>query len=342
MGGLFWVIHCLMMIFVNDFKLFLLATLFWAIGTSLKGLSETQMLYSSLKPTNRTREFARIEGKSVSRYYYIEGICSIFVGYLYTINAYLPISITLISLIIAFLVSLRFDEVKAYNQDGSISVKEYIKDFKLVLSSRRIISILLYTFCMSGIVGVMTTLQKSIIVDLDVSATLYSVIFAILTLCIGIGSRLQNRIEKFTKRKNLTFIGLIYTLLIVLLGSMNMVKYNLTFLIVATVIILFFQNILQGAYRISVKKYMNNFTTSKVRGKILAIFYIFENIGQTIFLFLAGYIIDSKGSSLTTLIIGAFSLVIIILILRFMKNRLGLDPEKYDKKDIFYTDLNKK
>lgn len=331
-----------MMILVNDFKLFLLATLFCAIGTSLKGLSETQMLYSSLKPTNRTREFARIEGKSVSRYYYIEGVCSVFVGYLYTLNAYLPICITVTLLIIAFLVSLKFDEIKAYNQDSNIGVKEYIKDFKLVLSSKRIISIFLYAFCMSGIVGVMATLQKSIIVDLNVNATLYSVIFAILTLCIGIGSRLQNRIEKFTKRKNLTFIGLIYTLLIVLLGSMNMVKYNLNFLIVSTVIILFFQNILQGAYRISVKKYMNNFTTSKVRGKILAIFYIFENIGQTVFLFLAGYIIDSKGSSLTTLIIGVASLIIIMMILKFMENKLGLDPEEYEQKDIFYTDLNKK
>ena len=169
-----------MMILVNDFKLFLLATLFCAIGTSLKGLSETQMLYSSLKPTNRTREFARIEGKSVSRYYYIEGVCSVFVGYLYTLNAYLPICITVTLLIIAFLVSLKFDEIKAYNQDGNIGVKEYIKDFKLVLSSKRIISIFLYAFCMSGIVGVMATLQKSIIVDLNVNATLYSVIFAIL------------------------------------------------------------------------------------------------------------------------------------------------------------------
>ncbi|MDO4282934.1 MAG: MFS transporter [Clostridia bacterium] len=342
LGGFFWIVHCLMIMLFKDFKLFLLANLFCALGTSFKGLSETQMLYSSLKSSNRTREFARLEGKCVSKYYYIEGICSIFVGSLFTLNSYLPISITLIILMIAFLVSLRFDEVKAYNQDGEIGVREYVKDFKLVIGSRRIVSILLYAFCMSGIIGVMATLQKSLIVELDVNATAYSIIFAILTLCIGLGSRLQNRIEKYTKRKNLTFIGLTYTLLFMLLGSFNMLNFSTIFLIVVTVIILFFQNILQGVYRISVKKYMNNFTTSRVRGKILAIFYIFENIGQTLFLFLAGYIIDSKGTSLTTLIIGGISFIIILLVLGFMKNRLGLDPEQYDKKDIFYTDISKK
>jgi len=38
-------------------------------------------------------------------------------------------------------------------------------------------------------------------------------------------------------------------------------------------------------------------------------------------------------------IIGAISAILFVFVLSYMKSRIGLKPEEYDKKDIEYADL---
>ncbi len=339
LGGFCWILHCVIVIFSQNYLTIFLAQIPCAFGTGIKGLSETQMLYASLKASNRTREFSRVEGASVAKYYYLEAFFTIIVGYLFTVDEYLPIVLTLILLVIAFLVSLNFEEVE--NKNKVTKLKDYVQDSKIVLSSKRMRAIFFFCFVMSGVIGCMTTLQESLIVDLGVNPMVYSIIFAILTFCVGIGSKVQHLIEKYTKRKNLSVIGIAYAMTIILAGAFNYFNViDKNVLLVITVVFLFFQNTLQGTYRISAKKYLNHFTTSKVRGKILAFFYIFENIGKTVFLFVAGYVMDFNKTSTATIIMGMITLTLVIFSILFMKGRLGLDPEEYEPKDILYKDLS--
>jgi predicted MFS family arabinose efflux permease len=337
-GNLFWIIHMIMIMTGSNFIVFVIAEAICSFGTCLKSLSETQMLYASLKRVNNRKDFAKIEGKGVSWYYYFEAISAIFVGSLFQINNYLPIICTLTFGIITFVISLGFDDIEDYMPEKS-SVKEYLKGFKLILKSKRIISIFIYSFIMSGLISVMGTIQKSTIVNLHVSATEYSLIFAVITFCIGIGSSIQYKIEERLRRKTLTFIGYCFAILILMLGVFNFLISDINVALIISILILIVQNILSGSYRISVKKYMNNFTTHIVRGKILSVFYIFESVGKAILLFVCGLIIDNMGTNKTTIILGIFSILIIFLIIKFMKNKVGLNPEEYSEDELFGTNI---
>lgn len=337
-GGLLWIVHMIMIMIGSNFIVFVIAEAICSLGTCLKSLSETQMLYATLKQTDNKKNFAKVEGKGVALYYYFEGVTSIFVGALFLVNNYLPMILTLVFGIIAFLISLSFDEIEDYMPEKS-SIKEYLKGFKLVLKSKRVLSIFLYSFIMSGLIKVADTLQKSTIVDLDVNATEYSLIFAVITIFCGFGSSIQHKIENILKRKTLSVIGYLFTSLILLLGVFNIILADKNLALVVSIAILILQNVLSGSYRISVKKYMNNFTTHMVRGKILSVFYIFESIGKSLLLFVCGLVIDNFGTNNTSMILGIFAIFLIFIISKFMKNKLGLDPEEYSKEDIFGMDI---
>jgi len=53
--------------------------------------------------------------------------------------------------------------------------------------------------------------------------------------------------------------------------------------------------------------------------------------------FLAGLLLEYFTTSQAYLIIGIVGFMIMLFVLNYMKNRVGLDPEEYDKKDIEYT-----
>ena len=46
-GNLSWIVHVLILIFTNNFYLFIIGEMFSALGTTFKSLSEQQFLYSS-------------------------------------------------------------------------------------------------------------------------------------------------------------------------------------------------------------------------------------------------------------------------------------------------------
>lgn len=343
-GNFLWVLSCSILIFANNFTIFILSEACCSLGTCLKGLTETQMLYASLKESNQRSKMGKIEGKAVAGFYYVEAISALTVGILYEYNNYIPIAITLTGLIISFVTSLFFVDVQEKvikdDKNHQAHLKEYLKGFKLVLKSNRIISIFIYSFLISGVIAMTSTLQKSIVVDLGVPVVPYTFIFAAITLAVGIGSRIQYQVEKITKRKTLTVVGYILTIGIVMVGVINKIFQNSLPLIIASVAILLILNVAHGIYRISVKKYMNNFTTANIRGKILSVFYIFENIGKSLLTFVCGMILDNEGTSLTCIIMGVFASVVLYFILKFMDSRLGRDPQEYEKKDIFGMEIN--
>jgi MFS family permease len=341
LGNLCWIIYIIIYMLNSNFIFFIVAEIFSALGTSLKSLSETQLLYATLKKTNNRENFAKIEGSAVAKYYYFEALSALSVGFLFSINNYIPMILTLTMMIIAFTISLFFDEVeedKKYIEKHTVN--EYLKSFKDILKSSRLLSIFLYTFFVMGTIEVTKTLHKSIIVDLNFNPVEYSIVFCIFTIFVGIGSSIQPIYEKIFKRKTLLSICYLYFTCLFFLGLINLVISSKMLLIVSTVLIIVTHRLLEGINRMSVKKYMNNFTTSKVRGKILSLFYIFEGVGRTIIFIMSGIVIDVVGTNYTGIIIGLIFLIIMYYILRFMKSRIGLDPQEYDEKDILNMKIN--
>lgn len=333
LGNILISIQSLIYIFANEFIIFVFAECLGALGFTLKSLSEGTILYTSLKHTGKRKEFTKIEGKANSRYHYYDAITAILSGTLFIVNEYLPIILCFVNTLISLFISLKFSDVTE-KITKKYKIKDVVKDFKLVVKKQRVKSIILFACVFAGIVAVSTTLYKSIILEMGVSIELNSIIICICTVFIGIGAKQLFMIESKTKNRTLTFFSFIY---ITTLMSIGLISNSCSLNLPVTIIIIFLLIIIgfiQGAYRVAIKKYVLNFTTSKVRTKITSIYYMAENIGSTVMLFLIGIVLNYTSSSIACILFSGVSAVILLIVLIYMKRRLGLKPEEYDPEEI--------
>ena len=84
------------------------------------------------------------------------------------------------------------------------------------------------------------------------------------------------------------------------------------------------------------KKYLNNFTSSSIRPKIMSVYYLFEMTGTFILLFVASKFLEVASIGISYIVFGVIFLLMLLLALDYMKPRLGLKPEEYNEKDINY------
>lgn len=99
-------------------------------------------------------------------------------------------------------------------------------------------------------------------------------------------------------------------------------------------ILLAIRNITMSNYYVLSERYAKNFSTPKTRSRISFATEFTTNIIEAIAVFLAGCLLDSINIQFATLFVGLFFFLLFILMLDYMKTRVGLKPEEYDKKDI--------
>ena len=114
---------------------------------------------------------------------------------------------------------------------------------------------------------------------------------------------------------------------------------NVTITIIVTLFIL--QGAIKGAYNVLIYRYLNNFTNRKIRTKLSTVRNIVYNIFSIIISLLGALLLDVADASDTILIIGVISTAFILFLLYYMKDKVGLKPEKYNKEDLKYSSFTK-
>lgn len=329
-GNVLVIIDCLFYIFSRNMYGFIIGDFFGSLGFSLKSISEGSLLYTSLKKLDRKNEFSTIEGKSNSKYHYYDAISSVISGYLFIINNYLPLIFCLINLIVAFVISIKFTDVEeeiVENKNGRIRTKD-------ILKSNRNKALFLCALVFAGLVAVSTKLYNAILIDLNLKEQYITIVLSIATIFTGVGSKLSNLLQNLLKNKALSILLIIYIISFFTVGiigiSNSLTIYNLSLYILVLIIMC----IIQGGYRVAIKKYLFSFTTHFIRDKIISVYYIFEYIGQTIFLFIASFILNYYNNSVTDIIISLVFTIISIFIIIYMNGRVGLRPDEYEPTEI--------
>lgn len=162
---------------------------------SLKNIVEPAMLNGSIKAEKeeKSRIFAKAQGRAVSGYYALSAISMILSGFLYEINGYIPLLLSLGIVIITLIISTRFEDVKIEekNEDNveTVSLKEAIKfvfkaknlsNFTNSKIDTKIFAI--YNFCRS-LLNVLFGIFASILID-KVNISEAMMIFGITSLAI--------------------------------------------------------------------------------------------------------------------------------------------------------------
>lgn len=348
LGNVLVTLGILSYIIGNGITSIIISNFMQAIGYNLKGTVETDLLYSSIpKNDERGKTFSKIDGKSSSYYYYFDAITSIISGFLFVINGYLPIILCLFMSIISIIISLKFNSPDINNEAICIPKKEktknkinnFINSIKFIFGSKRLRSLLIFSSIFHGLISVSSTLRSSILVDIDIPEQYFGIIFAILQIISGIASKNSNWFNKKFKNETLMNFSITFTITFMIIGVIVLTIRNpiVKFSIISIAFIL--QYIIKGPYYTLIKRYLSNFSTSVLRPKLYTANTFAESIGRTIVYLISSFLLSKTNTSYAFVLLGAISLITFVFIVSYMKPRVGLKPEEYDKKDIEYIGL---
>ena len=343
LGTIFATIQIIMMIFINNFIFLVIAYFMSAFGNAIKDVARNTLLYDSTKICNGKNSFANINAKGSSLSYALSATTSIFTGYLFVINPYIPLILSSFISILAVIIAYRFEEVeveKTEKTNISESIQDIKEGFKFTFKSQRLRSLFLFTSIFVGILTMISTYEKSLLTDLGVEAQYFGIIFAVLTLVQCFSVRYQDKIHNTFKNKTLAFISIPIFISFIMIGIITNLNLNFVLTIIVVMVAYFMHHFFRGPYWVLKERYITNFTNSNNRAKILSVNNFILYIGEIVIKFLGGLLLEYYSTGTSYLIVGTVGLFIILFILKYMKSRVGLNPEDYNEQDIGYIEHN--
>ena len=326
----------------NFLPVLIIGNLFGAIAVAMKDVAEPGLLNSSIPDVKeKSQIYSKIDGKSVGNFYYISAFSAIVSGFLFDINGYIPMTICVIILLISALLATGFTELIPVQKQEEIKkyYKTYFRDLKLAFSfifnSSRL---KLFSGVMYGIIMVMNTYEMGLLDEMGLSASITGIIYAIMQIVAGISSKHHEKIHQKYKNKTLSIVGVSYTLACLMAGiiAVTGLPYWLIIgIIVATYAVRYLST---GFYYVLIKKYITNFTNGEVANKVYSAHSFVIGLGNLIICAFGAIISSNFSVKHSMIIFGIVFFTIMILILNYMRTRVGLDPNSYRKKDINYKE----
>ena len=337
------VLSVLCYIIANNLVFVFMGQFFSAIAFNIKGIVETNLLYDSLpKDEKRGQRFSKIDGRGMAWYFYADAITSMASGFLYVINGYLPLILCLICCLLSTILAFKFNDVKKSEQE-SVNIRQYVKglkrSLKYMLQSNRLKYLFAFGATFAALLGVLPSLRSGTFEQIGVPEQYFGVVFAVLGIVSGVTAKNQHRIHNRFTNKTLAVISIPTTISCILVGFCVLGRFNLKVMLVILIPLFLIQFIAKGAFYTLIKRYLNNFTNSAMRNKIISAYNLIESIARAGVALIAAGLLKITTASNVMLVIGCILTIIIVLLLDEMRNKVGLKPEEYSKKEIEFLDV---
>ena len=353
-GDLLLIIAVTLIIFASNPIILYLAYLFMGMGYPIKDNAEESMLLYSIPNTDKKSEvFAKTLGKSFSRFFIVATISAAVSGFLFKLNPYIPLilccSAFLISLRIAFMLHPldQDDKKKVVTEEEFIKKKnKYFKElgigFKYIFTSKRLVALFGFVAIFYSSIQVMNNYEIEYLNFLRVSPELIGIIYGATQLVSSIGSHYAEKVHKKFKNRTLTIVGVLFGLTIFVAGLLYKFKINYYLIIMLVVILYMLRYLCMSCYYVLIKKYMSNFAGKKILSKFYSAYAIVCGTSSFLMGLIATGIVKNNDMAISFTLFGAISLIGIMIMLTFMKNRIGLRADDYNKLDINFTEFKLK
>ena len=341
-GNILYTLSIFSMIFLKEYYELLIIQFIYALGYSIKGICEANILYDSLPGSiKRGKVFSTIDGKSSSYFYIFEAIASVVAGFTFVINGYIPMVLCFICCLIATILSFKFRHTAiVQNKVEPIKFREYIGQLKtsfvFFLKSKRIRSLIAFNALLMGIITGIVNLRSSMLQEMMVPEQYFGIIFGILQFIAAISTRNTERIQEIFKNRTLAWLGVPVVISCIIVGfiGQDTLSTSSLFLIVVLFAI---QYAIKGPYIGLITRYLNNFTNRNIRPKISALRYLTANLATALISLVCSGLLAITTTANTFLIIGCVTTIAIVMLLDYMKDKVGLKPEEYSEEDIRYS-----
>lgn len=341
-------IFTLILLCVNNYIQLLIAFFIDAIGYVIKGICETNILYDSLpRGKKRGSLFSWIDGKGISRYYVIDAITSFIAGYAFVLSPYLPIILCLIGNIIATILSTRFRHTKIPIEDDDdirTGAKEYFRQLKeamkFAFKSKRVLCLLIFFGIFVGLNYNLTTFRGGVLEQIQLPEQYFGLVFAMIQIAAAIASGLQRLIHKKFRNKTLTVLGIPMTSFLILIGLFaigNPTNFKTIEIITLFVIL----GGVKGTHNVLIYRYLNNFTNREIRTKLSTVRNIIYNIFTIAISLFGSWLLSITNAGNSIMILGIVLTIVMILLLYYMKDKVGLKVDDYSDEDLKYSHVIK-
>ncbi len=341
-GNILYSVSIFGMIFIQDFNHLLLTQLVYALGFSIKSICETNILYDSLPAgQSRGKVFTTIDGKSSSYFFIVDAAASVIAGLTFAINGYVPMVLCFLACTACTILSFRFKDTKIVEEKvAPIKFGEYIgqlKDaVKFIKHSKRLKLLIVFNAVLIGIIYGIINLRSSMLSELNVSTANFGVIFALLQLAAAITARRAINLQQYFRNRVLMMCGIPIVISCIFIGIIG-TTVDQSISVIVIFILFLVQFAIKGPYMASMSRYVSNFTNSKIRPKITAFKNLLSNLSVAIVSFICSAFLAITTSANTFIIIGCISTVLVILLLDYMRDKVGLKPEQYKDVDLKYA-----
>ena len=347
LGNILNCIYLILIITSKNLLSLILAEITSSIGFSLKDIAEPAILNESidLQKEEKGKKFAKIQAKAISGYYFLSAISIAISGFLFEMNPYMPMFLSLLITIISLIISTRFTEPnlsKKINKKSHVMKEVTLKDsIKFSFKSKRCRCLLLFSAVFFAIVTVLATYEIALIEDLEIESKYIGIMFAILNIVSALASRKQNIFQKQLKNRTLTFLGYAIVISCIVAGA-TAIFASINILVVMAIIVVMYsvKYIAVGLYNVLIIKYLSNFTNSQIDTKIFAINNFVSSITAVFLGIAASRLIEILPMPIAMISFGMISFIIMSILLIYMKNKVGLEPRMYSELELKYDNKN--
>ena len=353
-GDSLLIMSIILIIFSTNPIILYLAYLFMGMGYPIKDNAEESMLLYSIPNTDKKSEvFAKTLGKSLSRFFIVATISAAVSGFLFKLNPYIPLilcaSAFALSLRIAFMLHPldQDDKKKVETEDEFIKKKnKYFKElglgFKYIFSSKRLIALFGFVAIFYSSIQVMNNYEIEYLNFLKVSPELIGIVYGATQLMSSFGSHYAERVHRKVKNRTLTIIGVLFGLTIFVAGLLYKFNINYYLIVLFVVFLYMIRYLCMSFYYVLIKKYMSNFAGKKILSKIYSAYAIVCGTSSFLMGLVATVIVKNNDMAIAFTLFGAISLIRIMIMLTFMRSRIGLKADDYNKLDINFTEFKLK
>lgn len=322
LGAILWALSLSMYIAGNVFFVFILAELTFSLGSAFKSGADSALIYDSLKAENREKDYQIVEGKARARALYAQAIGSVIAGFVYEVNMYLPMIISIGFMIVTALITLIFKEppmLEEGNQKEETYFKQIVESARYVISHEKLKAIVLFSMVFFIFYRAGYWFYQPYMEAVNIPVKYFGIIFFIFNITAAFFSKRSSYIMNKTKPKTLTFMAFLMIASFVLMGI---------FKIWIGVFAILLQQVARGINRPVITKYMNKHISSDKRATILSFQSLACNLAVAVTFPFMGVLKDHSNIFTTNLILAASMIILTMLAIKYMDNRLGVDHKK--------------
>lgn len=336
-------LYMIVIMFSKNLFNLIIAECLSSLAFAIKDSAEPSLLNESIPKTKKKSQiFAKINEKGLSSYYVINGISTVLAGILYEVNPYIPLILSLSICVIVTLLSTLFIEPIQKKRKRKIDmnqIQELKEAFQFVLKSERVKALIIFSVMMSSIINVLSTYEVSLMEELNVSAAYLGVLFAGLAITSSLGTKKQEKVHNYYHNKSLIFVASLIIGSCTLAGLAGVFAPSFRPAILIIIIAYIAKYIGTGLYYALIEKYMSNFTNKDIDTKIFTARNCVKSIMSAAVGIMASFLLDRMNTAYCMIVLGICFVFLLILVNKYMKNRVGLRPEQYSKEEVKYDKL---